>query len=75
MPSEVTVELVDYYDEKTGFTAMQRITGWHASIIAIMAAEEKLPRGVISVENIPGKTVVDEAGKRGLAITVDITGS
>lgn len=72
VPREVTVELTDYYHEETGFTAMQRITGWHASIIAILAAAEKLPKGVISVENIPGKTVVDEAGKRGLAFTVHV---
>jgi lysine 6-dehydrogenase len=74
-PYEVTVELVDNYNEGTGFTAMQRITGWHASIVAIMAVEGKIPKGAISVENIPGKTVVDEGKKRGFAITVDISES
>ena len=29
--AEVVVELIDRYDEKTGLTAMQRLTGWHRS--------------------------------------------
>ena len=67
-----TIELVDRYDEKTGFTAMQRLTGWHASIVAMLAAKGKLPRGAISVESIPGKTIVDEVRKRGIGIKTRI---
>ncbi|NIR66743.1 MAG: hypothetical protein GWN61_20700, partial [candidate division Zixibacteria bacterium] len=29
----VHYELVDYYDEETGFTAMERLTGWHCSVM------------------------------------------
>ena len=66
---EVFVELMDHYDEATGFTAMQRLTGWHASIMAILAARGKLPRGVIPVElAVPGATIVREARKRGFHI-------
>ena len=32
------VDLVDLYDEATGFTAMERTTGWHAAIVAAMVA-------------------------------------
>ena len=32
------VDLVDRYDEATGFTAMERTTGWHAAIVAAMLA-------------------------------------
>lgn len=68
-PSEATVELIDRYDEATGFTAMQRLTGWHASIMAIAACEERVRPGAVSVENaLPGPDVVSEARKRGLAI-------
>lgn len=68
-PAEAIVELVDYYDEETGFTAMQRLTGWHASIVAILAAQGRIRRGAIPVEvAIPGPTVVEEARRRGFSI-------
>jgi lysine 6-dehydrogenase len=65
---EVTVELIDKYDEATKLTAMQRLTGWHASIVAILSAQNKIPKGVISVENIPGDLIVGEARRRGFRI-------
>jgi lysine 6-dehydrogenase len=65
---EVMVELIDYFDEKTQFTAMQRLTGWHASIVAILSAQNKIPKGVVSVESIPGDLIVTEARKRGFKI-------
>ncbi len=71
--AEATVELVDRYDEKTGFTAMQRLTGWHASIMLIAAVDRKVRPGVVSVETaIPGKTVVDECRRRGFAIEENV---
>jgi len=66
--AEVILELIDYYDEETGFTAMQRLTGWHASIVSIFAAKGKIDRGVIPIEKIPGKVIVDEAKHRGFSI-------
>lgn len=67
--AEAIVELIDYYDKETGFTAMQRLTGWHASIIAILAAQGRIRRGAIPVElAIPGSTVVEEARRRGFTI-------
>ena len=68
-PAEAMVELVDRYDEKTGFTAMQRLTGWHASIMLIAAVNRQVRPGVVSVESaLPGKTVVDQSRKRGFQI-------
>jgi len=68
-PAEAIVDLVDYYDEETGFTAMQRLTGWHASIVAILAAQGRIRRGAIPVEvAIPGPTMVEEARRRGFSI-------
>jgi len=67
--AEATVELIDYYDEGTGFTAMQRLTGWHASIVAILAAQGEIVSGALPVElAVPGKTIVREARRRGFAI-------
>jgi lysine 6-dehydrogenase len=71
--AEAMVELIDYYDEETDFTAMQRLTGWHASIIAILATQGKIDKGVIPIETIHGKMVVEEAKRRGFSIKEQVT--
>ncbi len=69
-PASATVELVDRYDEATGFTAMQRLTGWHASIMTIAAVRGEVERGVMPVElALSGRRVVEESRRRGFAIT------
>lgn len=45
-----TLELMETYNEETGFTAMEQLTGWHASIIAILSARGVLPKGAVPVE-------------------------
>jgi len=68
--AEAVVELIDYADEATGFTSMERLTGWHAAIAAEMLARGIIPPGTHSVElGIPAKPFVEEARKRGLKIT------
>lgn len=66
---EATIELVDRFDEPTGFSAMQRLTGWHAAIVLAMAVRGALPPGVRSVESVPGSLVVDEGRRRGWAFS------
>jgi len=67
--AEAAVELIDYYDDKTGFTAMQRLTGWHASIVAILAAEGRIDRGAVPVElAVPGRVMAGEVRRRGFAL-------
>lgn len=67
--ANATVELIDRYDEETGLSAMQRLTGWHASIIAILAAKGEVERGVVPVElAVTGRRIVEEARLRGLDI-------
>lgn len=69
-PAEAVVEVIDYYDEATGFTAMQRMTGWHASIVAAMMANQETPKGSIPLElAVPGWAFVREARRRGFKIT------
>lgn len=66
------IELIDYFDEKTGFTAMQRLTGWHASIIANLSAQNKIQKGAVSVNKaVPGKIIIDELLKRGFNIKIE----
>lgn len=68
--TEATVEVIDYYDEQTGFTAMQRLTGWHMSIVAAMIAKGEIPAGSVPLElAVPGSAFVREARKRGFKIT------
>ncbi len=68
--AEAVVELIDYSDEATGLTSMERLTGWHAAIAAEMLARGAIPPGTHSVERgIPAKLFVEEARKRGLKIT------
>jgi lysine 6-dehydrogenase len=68
-PAEVMVELIDHFDEKSGFTAMQRLTGWHASIMAILATEGRIRKGTVPVElAAPGENIVKEAERRGFKI-------
>ncbi len=44
------IECVEYFDKDTGFSAMEKWTGWHASIVAIEIAKNKIPNGAIPIE-------------------------
>lgn len=71
--AEAVVEVIDYYDEETRFTAMERTTGWHGAIVAIMNARGQTPRGVKPVETgVPAQLFVDEMKKRGLSLSEEI---
>lgn len=65
-----TVELVDRYDPVTGFTAMERLTGWHAAIMAQFIGRGEVPPGVWPLEKaIPASRFMDEVRKRGFEIS------
>ena len=68
---KTVIELIDYFDEETGFTAMQRLTGWHASVMAILSAKNKVKKGAVSVSQaISGKIIIEELRKRGIKINI-----
>src|SRR6266480_439449 len=68
---EAIVDLFDYYDEATGFTAMERTTGWHAAIMAGFMARRQTPLGGVPVElAVPGQVFVEEFHKRGFDLRV-----
>jgi lysine 6-dehydrogenase len=48
--AEAQVDLLDYFDPATGFTAMERTTGWDGAIVAEMMARGETPRGAVPVE-------------------------
>jgi len=61
-----TIELIETYDEATGFTAMEKLTGWHASIVAILSAQGDIPRGAIPVETaLTADALAKEGARRG----------
>jgi lysine 6-dehydrogenase len=65
--AELQIDLIDYYDEETGFTAMERTTGWHGAIVAIMSARGQTPRGVNPVEAaVPALPFIEELNRRGI---------
>ena len=67
------VNLLHYFDEETGFTAMEQGTGWHASILTAAIARGEVEKGVIPVERaMSGKTFVDHAAKRGFDDTLEV---
>ena len=69
----VVVESIEKYDDDTKFKAMEKWTGWHASILAIEAAKGSLPKGTISIENsISGQDFLTEAKKRGFKINIAV---
>jgi lysine 6-dehydrogenase len=71
---EAVIDLFDYYDETTGFTAMERTTGWHAAIMAGFIARRQTPGGGVPVElAVPGATFVEEFRKRGFDLRVEWT--
>ncbi len=66
---ELVLDLVDYYDERTGFTAMERTTGWHAAIMAGLVARRVTPRGCVPVElAVSGEIFIEELYKRGFDV-------
>jgi len=69
-PAEVVLEMLDYYDDETRFSAMERTTGWSASIVAIMMAQGETPRGAKPLEiAVPGHPFVKELERRGIKLT------
>jgi lysine 6-dehydrogenase len=69
-PAHAWVEMIDYYDPKTGFTAMERGTGWSAAIVAEMMARGQTPRGAGGVEvMVPAQAYVEQLRRRGISVT------
>jgi lysine 6-dehydrogenase len=66
--------LIDRYDEETGFTAMERTTGWDGSVKTILNAQGVTPRGIKPAElAVPGPLYAAELRKRGFDITETYT--
>ncbi len=72
-PASAQVELIDRFDEATGFTAMERTTGWDGSIKAILNAQGRTTRGVVPAElAVSGPAYAAELQKRGFSLAVEV---
>jgi lysine 6-dehydrogenase len=72
--AELLLELIDRFDEQTGFTAMERTTGWDGSIAAILGGLGQVERGAIPKElAIPGPRYAEELRRRGFSLTETLT--
>jgi lysine 6-dehydrogenase len=64
------VDMVDRYDPATGFAAMERLTGWHAAIMAALIAGGEVPAGVHSLEKAVAATrFMEEVRQRGFSFS------
>lgn len=71
--AEALVEMIDRFDDETGFTAMERSTGWSGAIVSEMMAQGQTPRGAGGVESmVPARLFVGELNRRGLRVTQQI---
>ena len=67
--TEFTCDIMEFHDDKTGFTAMERTTAYPASIVAIMMAKGLVQKGSLSLEvGIDGTTFVQELRKRDIKL-------
>jgi lysine 6-dehydrogenase len=72
--TEVVIDFMDFYDDETGFTAMERTTAFPASIVAQLMAQGETPRGAIRLElAVPPLPFLAQALRRGF--TFDETAS
>jgi len=67
--AEAWVEVIDYYDDQTGFRAMERGTGWSAAIVAEMMVSGETPRGAGGVEKmVPPEPFIRRLSERGIEV-------
>jgi lysine 6-dehydrogenase len=71
--AKALVQTIDRFDDETGFTAMERCTGWSAAIVAEMMVRGEIPAGAGGVETqVPAESFVNELCIRGINVTEEI---
>jgi lysine 6-dehydrogenase len=74
-PARAVYNLLDRFDPATGFTAMQRTTGFSAAAVLAMAARGSIKEaGVLPLEAVvPPFEFIEELRRRGVAVKEDVT--
>lgn len=64
-PTTIQIDIFDKQDERTGFTSMERLTGFSMAIYAISIAKGEMPSGCIRYEEaMTGTQFVEELQRR-----------
>lgn len=67
MPMQYQIDIFDKQDPATGFTSMERLTGFSMAIYAIEVAEGHVPAGAIRYENaMTGTKFLEQLERRGV---------
>jgi len=70
----VQYDLLDYHDESMGFTAMERLTGFPAAIVASMLAHGRVEPGAVPLEQaIPAEPFMQELLRRSICPIESVT--
>jgi len=66
---KVEYEIIEEYDDKTGLTAMMRMTGFPVAILCSMIGNEITEKGAMTQENfVPAEKILEELKLRGIKI-------
>ena len=72
-PAQALVQVTDRHDQVTGFTAMERCTGWSAAIVAELMSRRQTPPGAGGVESmVPAVPFMEELRKRGVPVRENV---
>ena len=70
-PIRIQIDIYDRQDEETGFTSMERLTGFSTSIIAQHVAGGNVEKGAIRYENaMGGQDFLDQLRRRGIQVKI-----
>lgn len=73
-PTAIQIDIFDKQDAATGFTSMERLTGFSSSIIAQEVAQGRVEKGAVRYENaMAGTAFLQELLKRGIDIKIKMT--
>jgi lysine 6-dehydrogenase len=71
--ARVTIDMIERYDEATGFTAMERLTGGHCAIMMALQARGAIGPGCHRMEAaVAAGQVMEEVRRRGIMWTVRV---
>ncbi len=76
--TEVKLTLTDRYDPQSGLTGMERLTGWHCSVMMHLITQGALPPGARALEarlldaQPTAEAVLAEMGRRGIPTHVHV---
>ena len=73
-PTAIQIDIFDQECEDTGFTAMERLTGFSTSIIAQEVAQGRVAKGAVRYEDaMTGTQFINQLTRRGIDVKIKMT--